>query len=360
MGLPMKVVALDANGGYDTHDNQAASLNGDLAMFSQSLAAFQADLEARGLADRVLINVWSEFGRRPEENGSGTDHGAAGLSMVIGTQARGQMVGEFPGLGDARRGRQPPPHHRLPRRLLLAARAVARRRRRRDHPRAVLVRAPSRWCDEARAVLLVALLALGARPAGRPRGEVAAGREESATPRRRGRRRRSEPAPWPPLTASRARQAAPRGQSQGAQALRAPAPACDEAAGARGGGSGLARGAAPSARQPRRRPPTPAPRPTIPAPCCPTSRGRRPLAAGPVRRVLLRLSRSSVLAGDVRVEFDNSRGEDPHDLKLMDAAGDVLGFDEQPSGAVDRQDVPARQRQLDALLRPARTTRRAG
>jgi uncharacterized protein (DUF1501 family) len=98
MGLPMKVVALDANGGYDTHDSQEGSLPEDLALFSQSLAAFQADLEARGLADRVLINVWSEFGRRPEENGSGTDHGAAGLSMVIGTRARGQMVGEFPGL----------------------------------------------------------------------------------------------------------------------------------------------------------------------------------------------------------------------------------------------------------------------
>ena len=35
-----------------------------------SLAAFQADLEARGLADRVLTLVWSEFGRRPEENDS--------------------------------------------------------------------------------------------------------------------------------------------------------------------------------------------------------------------------------------------------------------------------------------------------
>ena len=98
LGLPLKVVALDANGGYDTHDNQNGSLPADLAEFSQSLAAFQADLEARGLADRVLINVWSEFGRRPEENGSGTDHGAAGLSMVIGTRAKGNMVGQFPGL----------------------------------------------------------------------------------------------------------------------------------------------------------------------------------------------------------------------------------------------------------------------
>ena len=98
MGLPLHVVALDANGGYDTHDNQNGSLPDDLALFAQSLAAFQADLEARGLADRVLINVWSEFGRRPEENGSGTDHGAAGVSLVIGTQAKGTMVGEFPGL----------------------------------------------------------------------------------------------------------------------------------------------------------------------------------------------------------------------------------------------------------------------
>ena len=51
------------------------------------------------MADRVLVQVWSEFGRRAEENGSdGTDHGAAGLGMLIGTHARGQMVGEFPGL----------------------------------------------------------------------------------------------------------------------------------------------------------------------------------------------------------------------------------------------------------------------
>ena len=98
MGLPMQVVALDANGGYDTHDNQNGTLPDDIGLFSQSLAAFQADLEARGLADRVLINVWSEFGRRPEENGSGTDHGAAGSAFLIGSQARGTMIGEFPGL----------------------------------------------------------------------------------------------------------------------------------------------------------------------------------------------------------------------------------------------------------------------
>ena len=45
--------------------------------------------------------MWSEFGRRPEENGSqGTDHGAAGCAFVIGSKAKGEMVGEFPGLAN--------------------------------------------------------------------------------------------------------------------------------------------------------------------------------------------------------------------------------------------------------------------
>jgi uncharacterized protein (DUF1501 family) len=46
----------------------------------------------------VLIQLWSEFGRRPKENGSGTDHGAGGVAFLIGTRAAGRMVGEFPGL----------------------------------------------------------------------------------------------------------------------------------------------------------------------------------------------------------------------------------------------------------------------
>jgi len=47
----------------------------------------------------VLVHVWSEFGRRGAENGSGgTDHGAAGVGFLVGTHAKGQMIGEFPGL----------------------------------------------------------------------------------------------------------------------------------------------------------------------------------------------------------------------------------------------------------------------
>ena len=101
-GLPLRCVALRAYGMYDTHDDQPDQLAQGLKLTGESLLAFQRDLEARGLADRVLTLVWSEFGRRGEENGSrGTDHGAAGVALVMGTRARGQMIGELPRLRDA-------------------------------------------------------------------------------------------------------------------------------------------------------------------------------------------------------------------------------------------------------------------
>lgn len=99
-GLPLRCVALTAPGGYDTHDDQPGELARGLALTADSLLAFQRDLEARGLGDRVLVHVWSEFGRRANENASnGTDHGAAGAGFLIGTRAAGTMIGEFPGLG---------------------------------------------------------------------------------------------------------------------------------------------------------------------------------------------------------------------------------------------------------------------
>jgi uncharacterized protein (DUF1501 family) len=98
-GLPLRCVAVSAPGEYDTHADQPQALADGLEITSNSLFAFQRDLEARGLAGRVLTLVWSEFGRRAEENGSnGTDHGAAGSGFLIGTSARGQMIGEFPGV----------------------------------------------------------------------------------------------------------------------------------------------------------------------------------------------------------------------------------------------------------------------
>ena len=97
-GLPIRCATLSAPGAWDTHADQTDALAENLTVTADSLYAFQRDLEARGIADRVLTLVWSEFGRRAAENGSGTDHGAAGIGFVVGTRASGRMIGEFPGL----------------------------------------------------------------------------------------------------------------------------------------------------------------------------------------------------------------------------------------------------------------------
>ena len=98
-GVPLKCVALSTGVQFDTHSSQAKTFDTGVKLVSDSLAAFQADLEARGVDNRVLVHVWSEFGRRALENGSdGTDHGAAGTSLLIGSRVNGGMIGEFPAL----------------------------------------------------------------------------------------------------------------------------------------------------------------------------------------------------------------------------------------------------------------------
>src|SRR3954467_1943268 len=98
--LGIRVATVEAPGDFDTHDNQPEELGKSLAEVSTALAAFQAALEARGSADRVLTFVWSEFGRRPEANESqGSDHGAGGIAWVQGTRARGGVLTDYPDLG---------------------------------------------------------------------------------------------------------------------------------------------------------------------------------------------------------------------------------------------------------------------
>lgn len=97
--LPLRVVTVEADDGdFDTHSDQAQNFGPRLQAVADSVLAFQRDVEARGLADRVVTLLWSEFGRRPAENGSGTDHGAGGSAFVIGARVRGGLIGEFPGL----------------------------------------------------------------------------------------------------------------------------------------------------------------------------------------------------------------------------------------------------------------------
>ena len=97
-GMPIKCASLNAVGSYDTHSDEAGTLSTNLAQTVTAIVAFQRDLEKRELDNRVMIQLWSEFGRRPRENGSGTDHGAGGVAFLIGSRASGKMVEEFPGL----------------------------------------------------------------------------------------------------------------------------------------------------------------------------------------------------------------------------------------------------------------------
>ena len=92
-GVGARVITVKG-GGFDTHSGQKgvhAALLDDLAL---GLAEFWAKIDAAGVSDRVLVATHSEFGRRVAENGSdGCDHGAAGLSMLMGDHVVGGVHG---------------------------------------------------------------------------------------------------------------------------------------------------------------------------------------------------------------------------------------------------------------------------
>jgi uncharacterized protein (DUF1501 family) len=95
--LGTRVITLDW-GSFDTHSNQIQSQDPQLKVLSAALAAFKDDLTTRGIENRVLTVVFSEFGRRIEQNENGTDHGAGGLMMAMGSSVVGGMRGELPSL----------------------------------------------------------------------------------------------------------------------------------------------------------------------------------------------------------------------------------------------------------------------
>jgi uncharacterized protein (DUF1501 family) len=96
LGVRILYVSLD---GFDTHSSQAQTHGDLLELLSGSLAAFQRDLAARKLADRVVVMVFSEFGRRVDENASlGTDHGAASCMLLVGNGVKGGLAGQYPSL----------------------------------------------------------------------------------------------------------------------------------------------------------------------------------------------------------------------------------------------------------------------
>ena len=81
---------------FDTHAGEAAAHPKLWQDVSEGIAAFFEDMHAHGEGDNVVMYLFSEFGRRVHDNGSGTDHGAAGVAFAIGDNVKGGMYGEYP------------------------------------------------------------------------------------------------------------------------------------------------------------------------------------------------------------------------------------------------------------------------
>jgi uncharacterized protein (DUF1501 family) len=91
-------------GGFDTHINQKPKHQNLWKEVSESVKAFYDDMKAAGLLQNVTLMIFSEFGRRAKENGSGTDHGAAAPVFVIGGGNKGKIIGANPDLSDLNNG----------------------------------------------------------------------------------------------------------------------------------------------------------------------------------------------------------------------------------------------------------------
>jgi uncharacterized protein (DUF1501 family) len=87
-----------AHGGYDTHANEMPSHPKLMQDLSGAIASFLDDLEAHDAADNVTVLVFTEFGRRMRDNGSGTDHGSGGGAFLFGSRVEGGLYAEYPSL----------------------------------------------------------------------------------------------------------------------------------------------------------------------------------------------------------------------------------------------------------------------
>ena len=84
------------HGSFDTHASQPPTFDKLWAEVSNAIADFWDDLREHDADDNVIMFLFSEFGRRVRDNGSGTDHGAAGACFAIGPAVAGGMHGEYP------------------------------------------------------------------------------------------------------------------------------------------------------------------------------------------------------------------------------------------------------------------------
>jgi uncharacterized protein (DUF1501 family) len=85
-------------GSFDTHSGELATHAKLWQEVAGAVWTFIDDLQTHGREDDALVFIFSEFGRRIRDNGSGTDHGSGGVAFVIGNAVQGGMYGEYPSL----------------------------------------------------------------------------------------------------------------------------------------------------------------------------------------------------------------------------------------------------------------------
>ena len=83
---------------FDTHAGELAAHASLWGNTSNAIADFMDDLREHNASDNVTLLVFTEFGRRVHDNGSGTDHGSGGVAFVVGDNVKGGMYGEYPSL----------------------------------------------------------------------------------------------------------------------------------------------------------------------------------------------------------------------------------------------------------------------
>jgi len=85
-------------GAFDTHANQGTAFPKLWAEVTNAASDLYHDLKEHQAAEEVVILMFTEFGRRVQENGSGTDHGSGSVAFVIGDAVKGGLFGEYPSL----------------------------------------------------------------------------------------------------------------------------------------------------------------------------------------------------------------------------------------------------------------------
>ena len=87
--------------GFDSHANQAQANAALWTDVSNTVDTFFTDLRDHDASDNVTLLLFSEFGRRVADNGSGTDHGAASVAFAVGEHVKGGVYGAYPSLAPA-------------------------------------------------------------------------------------------------------------------------------------------------------------------------------------------------------------------------------------------------------------------